>query len=73
MHRSFDDLGADLFSHDGLDLIAAGLGPDEEEEELGGDYTNMDSLDFYLWMEEEVDKEAARRAARKVKKQISEK
>ena len=39
MHRSFDDLGADLFSHDGLDLIAAGLGLAEEEEELGGDYT----------------------------------
>ena len=56
MHRSFDDLGADLFSHDGLDLLAAGLGLAEEEEELGGDYTNMDSLDFYLWMEEEVDK-----------------
>ena len=61
MHRSFDDLGADLFSHDGLDLIAAGLGLAEEEEELGGDYTNMDSLDFYLWMEEGAQAEADRR------------
>ena len=66
-----------MSSNDAFDLLTLGLFPDEEPEEEAAEeedlvqhvspLTDMDSLDFYLWVEEEVDKEAARRAARKAK------
>ncbi len=71
-----EDLG-DIFSADAFDLAALGLMNDLGEEEAAGpedDGTprvapahDMDSLDFFLWMEEEVDKEQARRQAEKAK------
>lgn len=60
-----------LSSMDDLDLAMMGLLPTAEEEpqEDGkptiSPFHDMDSLEFHLWMEEEVDKEAARRLAMK--------
>ena len=64
------DLGA-LSSMDDLDLAMMGLLPTEEEPEAPEEahtvspFHDMDSIEFHLWMEEEVDKEAARRLAMK--------
>ncbi len=70
-----------LFPADAFDLAALGFRAPGEEGEVDAapeadDGTprippahDMDSLDFFLWMEEEVDKEQARRqAAKKAKK-----
>ncbi len=69
-----------LFPADAFDLAALGfmaLGEEEEDAAPEADdgtprippAHDMDSLDFFLWMEEEVDKEQARRqAAKKAKK-----
>lgn len=69
-----DNLG-DLFPADAFDLAALGfmsLGEEEEADEPETDdgpsippTHDMESLDFYLWMQEEVDKEQARRKAAK--------
>lgn len=69
MDKDWDKLGG-LTSLDDLDLAMLGFGlptEDEEPEEEGEEkhYFDMDSMDFQLWMEEEVDKEAARRKAQK--------
>lgn len=62
-----------LSSLDDLDMAMLGLLPAEEPtEEVEKDpsvspYHDMDSIEFHLWMEEEVDKEAARRLAAKKK------
>ena len=67
---SLDNIG----SIDDLDLAMMGFGlvAEEEEPEVdeNGDpavspYHDMDSIEFHLWMEEEVDKEAMRRMAMK--------
>ena len=64
------DLSA-LSSMDDLDLAMMGLLPTEEEPEAPEEapaispFHDMDSIEFHLWMEEEVDKEAARRKAQK--------
>lgn len=64
------DLGA-LSSMDDLDLAMMGLLPAEEEPEAPEEaptvspFHDMDSIEFHLWMEEEVDREAARRLAMK--------
>ena len=64
------DLSA-LSSMDDLDLAMMGLLPTEEEPEAPEEapaispFHDMDSIEFHLWMEEEVDKEAARRLAMK--------
>lgn len=64
------DLGA-LSSMDDLDLAMMGLLPAEEEPETSEEspavnpFHDMDSIEFHLWMEEEVDREAARRLAMK--------
>ncbi len=64
------DLNA-LTSMDELDMAMLGLLPTEEEPETSDDspavspFHDMDSIEFHLWMEEEVDKEAARRLAMK--------
>jgi len=66
MANLFDD--QNLFSHDGFDLLSLGMIPEEDPaEELAetNPLTDMDSLDFYLWMQEEVDKEAERRRREK--------
>lgn len=62
-----------LSSMDDLDMAMLGLLPVEEEEAPAetdpsvSPYHDMDSIEFHLWMEEEVDKEAARRLAMKKK------
>lgn len=71
----FSKLSLDSFgSIDDLDLAMMGFGlvAEEEEEELDENgeptvspYHDMDSIEFHLWMEEEVDKEAMRRMAMK--------
>lgn len=72
----------DIFSSaDHFDLAAMGFALAEEEEpeeETAEDDTpqinplhDMDSLDFYLWMDAEVEKEAARRKAAKAKEASS--
>ncbi len=59
----------DFSSADAFDLATMGFGVEEETAE--GDDSGIhplhdpDSLEFYLWMEEEVDKEARRRAEKK--------
>ena len=67
---SLDNIGC----IDDLDLAMMGFGlmAEEEEEELDesgeptvSPYHDMDSIEFHLWMEEEVDKEAMRRMAMK--------
>lgn len=67
---SLDNIGC----IDDLDLAMMGFGlaVEEEEEELDENgeptvspYHDMDSIEFHLWMEEEVDKEAMRRMAMK--------
>lgn len=64
------DLSA-LSSMDDLDLAMMGLLPTEEEPETPEEspavspFHDMDSIEFHLWMEEEVDREAARRLAMK--------
>ena len=66
---SLDNIGC----IDDLDLAMMGFGlVAEEEEELDENgeptvspYHDMDSIEFHLWMEEEVDKEAMRRMAMK--------
>ena len=64
------DLGA-ISSMDDLDLAMMGLLPTEEEPETPEEspavipFHDMDSIEFHLWMEEEVDREAARRLAMK--------
>ena len=64
-----------LFPADAFDLAALGFMDLGEEGEVDDGTPrippahDMDSLDFFLWMEEEVDKEQARRqAAKKAKK-----
>lgn len=58
-----------LFSADGFDLATIGFGM-EEDAAVDDDTPRInplhdpDSLDFYLWMEEEVDNEARRREAK---------
>lgn len=69
MDKDWDKLGG-LTSMDDLDMAMLGFGlptGDEESGEEGEEkhYFDMDSMDFQLWMEEEVDKEAARRKAQK--------
>ena len=71
MDKVWDKLGG-LSSLDYLDLAMMGFGLPTEDEEPGEEgeseekhYFDMDSMDFQLWMEEEVDKEAARRKAQK--------
>ena len=67
-----EDLGG-IFTADDFDLATLGFFElDEEEEDAAGEDTgeipvphDMESFEFYLWMEEEVEKEAARRRARK--------
>lgn len=61
----------DFSSADAFDLATMGFGMEDEMENGTEDDTphinplhDPDSLDFYLWMEEEVDKEARRRAAK---------
>lgn len=71
MDRFLPDLdrlstGSNLSSLDDFDLASLGLGlpPQEEpqeEEPTINPLHDMDSLDFHLWMEEEVEKEARRR------------
>jgi len=70
----FSNLNLDnIGSIDDLDLAMMGFGlMEEEEEELDENgepavspYHDMDSIEFHLWMEEEVDKEAMRRMAMK--------
>ncbi|MBR5533826.1 MAG: hypothetical protein IKU62_03180 [Ruminiclostridium sp.] len=71
----FSNISLDSFgSIDDLDLAMMGfnLMGQEEEEELDENgeptvspYHDMDSIEFHLWMEEEVDKEAMRRMAMK--------
>ena len=74
----------DLFSSaDHFDLAAMGFALAEEEAaEAEADEDeipqinplhDMDSLDFYLWMDEELEKEAARRKAAKAKDAASQK
>ena len=67
---SLDNIG----SIDDLDLAMMGFGLVAEEEEPEVDengeptvspFHDMDSIEFHLWMEEEVDKEAMRRMAMK--------
>ena len=64
----FQNLGS-LASMDDFDLASLGLTlpgkdePEEEEEPTINPLHDMDSLDFHLWMEEEVDKELMRRMA----------
>lgn len=66
------DLG-DLFAADAFDLAALGLMDMDTGAELPQDDGNphvapahdMESLEFFLWMEEEVNKEQARRQAKK--------
>ena len=64
------DLG-NLSSMDDLDLAMMGFlpTPEEKPQEDGkptiSPFHDMDSLEFHLWIEEEVDKEAARRMAMK--------
>lgn len=77
MAKDFDlsNLSLDSFgSIDDLDLAMMGfaLNPQEEEEELDENgeptispYHDFDSIEFHMWMEEEVDKEAMRRMAQK--------
>ncbi len=70
MDKDWDKLGG-MTSLDDLDLAMLGFGLPTEDEEPGEDgeekhYFDMDSMDFQLWMEEEVDKEAARRKAQKL-------
>ena len=62
-----------LSSQDAFDLLTLGLLPDEEPEEEPPEeegfvkhvspLTDMDSLDFYLWVEEGAQAEADRRQA----------
>lgn len=68
----FKNLGlGNLSSMDDLDLAMMGLLPTEEEPETPEEaptvspFHDMDSIEFHLWMEEEVDREAARRLAMK--------
>lgn len=66
------DLG-DFFAADAFDLAALGLMDMDTGAELPQDDGNphvapahdMESLEFFLWMEEEVNKEQARRQAKK--------
>lgn len=68
------DLG-DLFAADAFDLAALGLMdmdmdtgaelPQEDGSPHVAPAHDMESLEFFLWMEEEVDKEQARRQAKK--------
>ena len=60
-----------MSSNDAFDLLTLGLFPDEEPEEEAPEeedivqhvspLTDMDSLDFYLWVEEGAQAEADRR------------
>ena len=58
-----------LSSPDDFDLLSLGLIPDQEEPELPEESPainplhDMDSLEFLLWIEEEAEKEIARRKA----------
>lgn len=71
MGKDWDKLGG-LTSMDDLDLAMLGFGLPTEDEEPEDDgeneenmhYFDMDSIEFQMWMEEEVEKEAARRKAR---------
>lgn len=84
MNKSFSDadrfqnLGS-LSSMDDFDLASLGLvlpgkdEPDEPEEPTINPLHDMDSLDFHLWMEEEVDKELMRRMAQNRAKQTEKK
>lgn len=69
------DLG-NLFAADDFDLAALGLMdmdagaqmPQDDAEPHIPPTHDMESLEFFLWMEEEVDKEQARRRAAKQNK-----
>ena len=74
MNRNFDDaiVGFGGLTADSLDLAALELGmeafPEEEtdpEVPTINPLHDMNQLDFYLWLDEEVEKEAARRKAMK--------
>ena len=74
----FNNMNLDSIGNmDDLDLAMMGFGllPQEEEElDENGEptvspYHDMDSIEFHLWMEEEVDKEAMRRMAMKKSEQ----
>ena len=67
-----------MSSNDAFDLLTLGLFPDEEPEEEAPEeedivqhvspLTDMDSLDFYLWVEEGAQAEADRRRQNKPSK-----
>lgn len=71
MAKEFDNLSLDnIGCIDDLDLAMMGFGlakqeeePEENEEPTISPFHDMDSIEFHLWMEEEVDKEAMRRMA----------
>ncbi|MBP3318593.1 MAG: hypothetical protein J6K94_01170 [Ruminiclostridium sp.] len=73
MAKEFDNLSLDnIGCIDDLDLAMMGFGlakqeeePEENEEPTISPFHDMDSIEFHLWMEEEVDKEAMRRMAMK--------
>lgn len=69
---------SDLFSADAFDLATLGFmdqgleeesmtAPEDDSPRLSPAH-DMDSLEFFLWMNEEVDKEQARRQAAKKQK-----
>ena len=68
-----------ISSMDDFDLASLGLGlpveeePEEDEVPAINPLHDMDSLDFHLWMEEEVDKELMRRMAQNRADQNNEK
>lgn len=73
MAKEFDNLSLDnIGCIDDLDLAMMGFGlakqeeePEENEAPTISPFHDMDSIEFHLWMEEEVDKEAMRRMAMK--------
>lgn len=73
MAKEFENLSLDnIGCIDDLDLAMMGFGlakqeeePEENEEPTISPFHDMDSIEFHLWMEEEVDKEAMRRMAMK--------
>lgn len=67
-----DEALSELFSADAFDLAALGLmdmgaeeaaPPEDDGTPRISPAHDMESLDFFLWMQEEVDKEQARRKA----------
>lgn len=83
MDKQFPSLdrlsGLNISSMDDFDLASLGLilptedEPEEEQVPAINPLHDMDSLDFHLWMEEEVDKERMRRLAQKKANQTDEK